>query len=305
MSDIKTAVIGRWRGIFQELGIAVGDGHHKGCPLCGEGRNSHRFRLTDRDGSGSWICTQCGSGDGWELLMKCLNVDFKKAVEAVESVIGKCNKVPVNTSLQYNADILRRMYANSKPLTGGCLGSAYLRNRGLTLIPPTLRLLDDCFEPATKTKMPAILATFSAPDSEALTLHRIYLKAPGRKADLDNCKLTMTAKKPMSGGAVRLFPIAEKTIGIAEGIETAIAARELFNLPVWAALNTSLMEKFEPPKGIAGVIIFADADKNYAGAKAAYTLANRLYLKGYSVSVEMPKKLGTDFLDELIASKEG
>jgi putative DNA primase/helicase len=234
--------------------------------------------------------------------MECLGVDFKGAVEAVESVIGKCKKGTIKAPPKYNASLLRGMYGASTPLNSACLGGLYLKNRGLNTFPPTLRYLDLCYEPSTKTKMPAILATFSAPDSEAITLHRIFLKEGGFKADLECCKMTMTPKREMAGGAVRLFP-AKDVVGVAEGIETSIAAKELFDIPVWATLNTALMEKFEPPKGVAVVVIFADNDQNHAGQRSAHTLANRLYLRGYSVDVQAPENVGTDFLDQLVAKK--
>lgn len=301
---IKESAKGRWPSIYRALGIAVGNGTHVGCPICGPGRNKHRFRMTDRSGVGDWICTQCGAGDGFSLLMKCLNVDFKGAIEAVESVIGKCSKEPINGTQKYNAKRLRKMYADSKPLTGDCLGSMYLRNRGLSVFPQTLRYIEKCWEPSTNKEMPAILATFSAPDSEALTLHRIYLKHGGYKADIENCKLTMTPKKEMAGGAVRLFQTTDH-IAVCEGIETAIAVHELFGVQTWATLSSSLMESFVPPNGAGNILIFADNDLKFGGQKAAYTLAHKLAIKGYAVSVEAPEKVGDDFLDVLVAKGDG
>ncbi|MBW1939463.1 MAG: hypothetical protein JRI67_12025, partial [Deltaproteobacteria bacterium] len=252
MDDIKDRTRGRWPGIFSALGISVGEGKHQPCPVPGCA-GTDRFRFIDKDGSGSWFCNQGHdgkqAGDGWELLILCLNVDFKGAVQAVEGVIGSCQKTVINNGLQYNSECLRKMYKNSNPLTGQCIASKYLKSRGLSTFPPTLRFLENCYEPATKTKMPAMLATFSAPDSEALTLHRTYLSKNSGKANLENCKLTMTPKKPMAGGAVRLFPATE-LVGITEGIETAIAVHELYNIPVWAVLSTSLMISFQPPEGI-------------------------------------------------------
>jgi len=299
MDNITEMSRGCWLSIFQQLGIEVRhDGKHSGCPMCGPGNNNHRFRLDDIDGTGSYICNQCGAGNGFELVKKCLNVDFKGAIQAVEGVIGTAKRTPINTGLQYNQDRLRKMYKDSSPLDGKCLGSQYLMNRGLNNYPPTLRFLPECWEPSTKTNMPALLATFSAPDSEALTLHRTYLSPDGRKADLENCKLMMSPKKPMAGGAVRLFPATEM-VGIAEGIETAIAVHELYKIPVWAVLSTSLMVSFEPPKDMKNIMIFMDSDVNYAGQRAAYTLANKLYLKDYAVGIKSPEQLGYDYLDEL------
>lgn len=297
--DIKEAT-GKWPGIFNTLGIDVGTGKHKPCPLCG---GKDRFRFDDKEGDGTYICGQCGAGNGWNLLQKSLGIDFKEAVKAVEGVIGNVPKSKINNGLQYRPELLRQLYKDSKPLTGECLGSKYLKNRGLKTFPKTLRYLNNCYEPSTKTKMPAILATMSAPDSEALSLHRTYLNAGGYKADIEDNKLMMTPKKPLTGSAVRLFPAA-KNIGITEGIETAIAVHELENIPVWAALSTSLLQAFQPPKGIKNITIFADSDLNFAGERAAYTLANRLYLEGYAVGVKVPEQRGMDFLDELIYTEK-
>lgn len=291
--DIKEAT-GKWPGIFSALGIDVGSGKHKSCPICG---GKDRFRFDDKEGDGTYICGQCGAGNGWNLLQKGLNIDFKEAVKVVEGIIGNVPKSKINNGLQYKPELLRQLYKDSKPLTGECLGSKYLKNRGLKTFPKTLRYLNNCYEPSTKTKMPAILATMSAPDSEALSLHRTYLNVGGHKADIENNKLMMTPKKPLKGAVVRLFP-ATNQIGITEGIETAIAVHELFNIPVWAALSTSLLQAFQPPKGIENICIYLDADTNFAGQKAAYSLANRLYLKGYAVGVEHPP-MGLDFLDVL------
>lgn len=305
MGDIKTKTRGRWRGIYAALGISVGEGRHQPCPVPGCG-GTDRFRLIDENGEGTWFCNQGHNGkqagDGFSLVMLCLGVDFKGAVEAIEGVIGTTKKTPITDTLQYNPERLRKMYKDSKPLDGKCLGSQYLKNRGLSIFPPTLRFLKRCWEPDTKTNMPAILATFSAPDSEALTLHRTFLSPDGKKADIDNCKKILTSKKPMAGGAVRLFP-AEKLVGITEGIETAIAVHELYNIPVWATLSTSLMISFEPPKGMDNIMIYADNDINFAGLRAAYILAHRLYLANYAVGVMVPETPGYDFLDVLVSEK--
>ncbi|MDV7403125.1 toprim domain-containing protein, partial [Arthrospira platensis SPKY1] len=89
-----------------------------------------------------------------------------------------------------------------------------------------------------------------------------------------------------------------RTLGIAEGIETAFAAAELFEVPVWSCISANGIESFEPPEGVKQVILFADHDANFAGQAAAYRAAHRLSLKGYEVEVVVPPKVG-DWLDEL------
>ena len=74
---------------------------------------------------------------------------------------------------------------------------------------------------------------------------------------------------------MRLGPVAE-TMGIAEGIETALAASIIHKIPVWATLSAGAMTKWEPPLGIRSVVIFADLDATFTGQTSAYQLATRL-----------------------------
>ncbi|MDX8407281.1 MAG: primase-helicase zinc-binding domain-containing protein, partial [Mariprofundaceae bacterium] len=62
------------------------DGKHRPCPACG---GKDRFRFDDKEGRGSHICSQCGAGDGFELVRKMFDYSgFKDAAHAVEGVLG-------------------------------------------------------------------------------------------------------------------------------------------------------------------------------------------------------------------------
>ncbi|MBL4556781.1 MAG: toprim domain-containing protein [Rhodobacteraceae bacterium] len=79
----------------------------------------------------------------------------------------------------------------------------------------------------------------------------------------------------MKDAVVRLFPMPEDGhIGIAEGIETALAAHALFGTPVWAALSADGLARFQWPEGTRRVTIYADAGD--AGRQTAATLSDRL-----------------------------
>lgn len=61
------AAKGQWAMIFEHYGLPpiTGKNHFKGkCPVCD---SIGKFRIDDRDGAGTWICT-CGSGDGMKLV---------------------------------------------------------------------------------------------------------------------------------------------------------------------------------------------------------------------------------------------
>jgi putative DNA primase/helicase len=101
----------------------------------------------------------------------------------------------------------------------------------------------------------------------------------------------------LSGSAIRLTAVSQ-VLGIAEGVETALAASEMFEVPCWSCISTAGIESFEPPAGVREVIVFADHDESFAGQKSAFAAAHRLKLKGFEVEVCIPPTVG-DWLDVL------
>ena len=64
----------------------------------------------------------------------------------------------------------------------------------------------------------------------------------------------------MGAGAVQLaWP--DDVLGIAEGIETALSAAQLFGIPTWACLGASRMATVKIPDSVKTVRIFADNDE--------------------------------------------
>jgi len=297
MRDIIDEAKGRWFGVCQALGIHLpAINKHGPCPVCG---GKDRFRFDDKDGTGSWICGQCGSGYGVHLVMKVLNVDFKEAAKSVRSVLGLTQISKAQPEATISKELLRKIYTESCPMSLGDPVDNYLKNRGLNIVSPKLRYHPKCYEPETKTNMPAMLATFSLPDSTAITLHRTFLTNNGNKANIENPKKVLPALQSMCGGAIRLFEPKDGMIGVAEGIETALAVYQLTNIPCWSVVSSVLMQKFEPPAGIKYVMIFGDRDASFTGQKSAYILANRLVIQ-YKVVTEVHlPTCGGDFLDQL------
>jgi putative DNA primase/helicase len=143
----------------------------------------------------------------------------------------------------------------------------------------------------------AMCCSFVSPTGKPLTYHVTYV-SDGQKAPVEPCRKVLPPVEKMDGGAIRLSPVAEH-IGIAEGVETAIAAGMLFDLPTWAATNADMLSKFRPPEGVKAVTVFGDNDANYTGQAAAYALARRLSTEGYGVRVFIPSITGTDWCDML------
>jgi len=93
MSDVKQLSQGQWVEILTRLGanaLSLNRRHHP-CPACG---GSDRFRFDDKEGRGTHICSQCGAGDGFELVKKMFNYSFKEAAQTVEDILGIEGKAP-------------------------------------------------------------------------------------------------------------------------------------------------------------------------------------------------------------------
>ena len=87
-------------------------------------------------------------------------------------------------------------------------------------------------------------------------------------------------------------------MGIAEGIETALAAGKLFGIPTWSVICANGIRGFEPPPECRRLIVFADHDQHGVGQRAAQELARRL--TGIAVEIQLPDQVGTDWNDVLL-----
>jgi putative DNA primase/helicase len=100
------------------------------------------------------------------------------------------------------------------------------------------------------------------------------------------------------GAAAILHPGAGR-MGIGEGIETSLSARQIFGIPVWAALSAGGVAACPIIPGIKQLTIFADYD--LAGIQAARKCNWRFKKAGIEVEVRCPPDFDTDWNDYLNA----
>ena len=281
MTEIAEIARGHWRLLLPALGVPreAMTLKHGPCPFCG---GTDRYRFCDFKGSGSWICNQCGNGDGFDLVLRLTGGTFGALSIRVREMLGVGPGRPVH-SVQNEADEflekIRSIWAATiQPKRGSPVGQ-YLTRRvpGLTSS-NGLREHPALFNPATATKGPAMIAVIRGPDGHPVNLHCPFLTNDGHKVSADPAKRVMRGPLP-DGCAIRLGPIGQ-TMGIAEGIENALSASILNEgMVVWSAVNGGLLSKWAPPPEVQTVHIFADNDQSFTGQAKAYALANRLVVQ--------------------------
>ncbi len=121
---------------------------------------------------------------------------------------------------------------------------------------------------------PAIISLVSYPDGKAATIHRTFLDHNGNKLNVKvegedvNPKKLMSRceSRSLSGSSIQLGIPESEIMHISEGIETGLSVRQVLaernitNEPVWPCVSTTIMENFEPPKGVKYLFIWADKD---------------------------------------------
>lgn len=302
----KSAAKGKWRGILLSLGVPehfLRDKHGP-CPICDHKEN---YRWDNKDGSGSYICT-CGAGDGMALAMAWTGQDFASTAAQIDGLLGNVKPDSPVRQAEFTEEqrrqALRHLWKSTGPIVSGDLADKYLTARGVgdSTYPASLRFGSAVKDGAGGVR-PCLVAMVCNADGSPATMHRTFLRPDGQaKAEMDAPRKLMPGSLP-EGSAVRLSEWTGGALGIAEGIETALSASALYEMPVWAAINANMLAKWVPPEGCEEIAIFGDNDAKMAGQAAAYHLAHRLLVKGRQASVHIPDIVGTDWNDVLLRGK--
>lgn len=167
---------------------------------------------------------------------------------------------------------------------------AYLESRRIA--DGDIRFLEDIrfengvLDPETKRWFPAMTAAVRDVNGRLVTLHRTLLTSFGTKADVAAPKRLMKLPKDrtISGCAIHIGE-PQRTLALAEGIETALSVAVSTNLPCWACICAHGLEVVEIPPTVREVLIFADKDRSNTGECSAQKLFQRLSALGGAVRV--------------------
>lgn len=302
------AARGKWAGILCHMGIDENylRDTHGPCPICG---GKDRFRFDDKGGDGTFFCNSCGAGNGFDLAMRYTEKSFKEVANDIDKIANNIRSFQVRAKDKKDPLIrLRRIQGGLKPVTNQDPVFRYLASRGLS---PSYGLFHhpslEYYENGILIgRFPSMVAALRMPDGSPQSYHVTYLTSDGRKAPVASPKKIMPPVTSLDGSCVRLSEVDEE-IGIAEGIESALAVKSRFGVNCWSACNENLLQKFEPPEKVKFVRIFGDNDQNYVGQSAAFALARKLSKRGIKVEVNIPGIDGFDFADMLamkLAKKE-
>lgn len=315
---IHSALAGVWPEVLNRLGIGKEFlvNRHGPCPACG---GKDRFRFDNRHGRGDFYCNQCGAGDGFTLLQLVHDWTFSDARRRVIEAAGLghteqpapifrvAGPQPLSDRPATPTKRVRTLFRESTTPDLVIDVIKYLQSRCLWPLPVDCVLRahasaeywtrNESHKSVCIGHYPALLGEVRDVEGELVTVHATWLKDGTKLTEYEPRKLLskLTGRR---GCSVRLMPLASETLGIAEGIESALAAHILHNLPVWATLNASLLAKFEPPRELHRVIVFADND--VPGLRAALKLTEQLDGRT-TVVTKAPPKEGQDWADVLAA----
>lgn len=288
--EIVTALGGRWHGHY---GMAR-------CPVHDDQKPSLKVR--DQRNKRDAVDLHCFAGCDWHsvrdalIRLGLLQTRSSDRHDPQETSSRSASR-GIKRRHKRTAEAARAIWRESKPAAKTDV-EEYLLNRGIRLpLPASIRYHPGLKHRPSGLVFPALVAAIQAHDGALVAIHRTFL-SPGRsrKADVVPRKMALGA---IGRGAVRLAP-AGSVLGLAEGIETALSAMQLFYLPCWAALGSRL-ERVGLPEAARHVVLFADRGK--AGENTARRAAAAFARDGRRATISLPDVPFGDWNDQLCGSQ--
>jgi len=190
-----------------------------------------------------------------------------------------------------------RIWREAKPIDG-TPAKTYLQARGIRAVSRALR-----FHPRTPLGpkgntqfLPALIAAVTM-DHGLVGIHRTFLNP--LKPAVPPFANPKRALGSLASGAVRLFEPVDGRLGLAEGIESALAAKALTQIPCWASLGNERFGLVSIPESVRELHLFVDDDAGgdiaEERARSAYACENR------TIVTRRPRGHGKDWNDALQA----
>src|ERR1700744_67748 len=165
---------------------------------------------------------------------------------------------------------------------------AYLRARGIRLaMSDQIRYAPSCKHREEGKSFPAMIGRL-ADNKQICSIQRTFLDPiEPRKAQLsDRSFAVKKSLGPMGAAAIRLKMPAGDQLGLAEGIETALSANQLYMVPTWATCSANRLGKIEIPDNIRSIVIFGDSGA--VGRREAFAAADIYEKRGLQVEIVFP-----------------
>lgn len=273
VSNTVNAAKGRWPQLLPLLGINVAaNGNHTPCPVCG---GKDRFRFDNQEGRGTWVCNQCGAGDGLRLVEKAFALNTKDAAGKVAEMLG--NAQTTLAPVEHSINAQEKEAARNKAI-----------ERAKELIGTARKQTGNTY-----------LTTKAWSDKEALTLQGNELRIAGINYSAGDLLIPLTdlsgsllnvqlinaegIKRMLAGGQVKgachhFAGKSDAVIWLTEGYATGLTVHELTGETVYVALSANnfpyLAQRLRDAYPNALLIMAADNDENGIGQKKAEEAAS-------------------------------
>lgn len=280
---------GAWRQTLENYGCHLPSGRHHGpCPVCG---GKDRFRFDDKEGRGTWFCSQCDpqSGGGLLLLSRFLG---KPTIEVANELLGNTHersRAPVYRSFVSEDQIRKANHEQARKGAEALLASSELRTHPY--------MSDRGLDGQWLVNGEPIMGK-----DRAIIQPGELLLVPAHKAEGDGSKLVNVQKikankekRPIYGGDMagvyHKLDGHQKLIAITEGYATGVTVNQVTGATTYCAFNTGNLAAVSA--WVAGqhpgvsVVFFADNDEHGAGLRYAKDAAAPI-----GATVALPPELG-------------
>jgi putative DNA primase/helicase len=193
----------------------------------------------------------------------------------------------------------REIWDQALPVAG-TMAEAYLVARGLSQLSPALRFhrRTPLGSMGELTYRPALIAGLHEAGA-LVAVHRTFFASATGALDTGLVNPRRLLGRPR-GAAVVLAPAGD-TLGLAEGIETAMSAAVLLGIPVWATLGSERLAGIAVPDTVRRLVILPDNDR--AGRTGAAKVMRAYAGPGRSVEIIWPPPCCNDWNDVLVRSE--